>query len=245
MGLRGVAKLRFRGVDQCARRSQLRRPLGPGTISWVGDDGSMMGRQHRGPDSQPVPDDIHDRMRQSIRTSRQVLDHAGEKGASIERIIRSGLRDILPEKVGVGHGFVIDSFGGRSKQMDIILYDRLDAPQFFPLRGVQVLPVETTYACGEVKARLRSGDLENCLNKCTSYKSLRRAAYFETPDMEGPSVKGWVFVVLSEPSEQVVLGAGEPRAERPPTLPRGGGRDPKLQCRGWDSNPHGIAPRRF
>ena len=120
-------------------------------------------------------------MRQSIETSRQVLDHPGEKGASIERIIRSGLRDILPEKVGVGHGFVIDSSGGRSKQMDIILYDRLNAPRFFALPGVQVLPVETTYACGEVKARLRSEDLENCLNKCTSYKTLRRAAYVEWP----------------------------------------------------------------
>ena len=125
---------------------------------------------------------IHDRMRQSIALSRQVLDHAGEKGASIERIVRSGLRDILPSKIGVSHGFVIDSLGGRSKQLDIILYDRLNAPRFFPLRGVQVLPVETTYACGEVKAEIRrKRDLKDCLNKCTSYKALKRTAYVEAP----------------------------------------------------------------
>ena len=127
-----------------------------------------------------VLDGIHDRMRQGIALSRQVLDHAGEKGASIERIIRAGLRDILPEKIGVGHGFVIDSLGGRSRQMDIILYDRLNAPRFFPLPGIQVLPVETTYACGEVKANLDGEKLEDCLDKCMSYKALKRAAYVES-----------------------------------------------------------------
>ena len=127
-----------------------------------------------------VLDGIQERMRQSIDLSRQVLDHAGEKGASIESVVRSGLRDILPEKIGVAHGFVIDSLGGRSKQMDIILYDRLNSPRFFPLPGVQVLPVETTYACGEVKAQLDGTALRDCLDKCTSYKALKRAAYVET-----------------------------------------------------------------
>ena len=126
-------------------------------------------------------DGIHDRMQRSIKLSRQVLDHAGEKGASIERIVRSGLRDILPEKIGVTHGFVVDSSGGRSKQMDIILYDRLNAPRFFPLPGVQVLPVETTYACGEVKTQLDGAALRDCLEKCISYKALERTAYVETP----------------------------------------------------------------
>ncbi len=128
-----------------------------------------------------VLDGIQERMRQSIDLSRQVLDHAGEKGASIERVVRSGLRDILPEKIGVTHGFVIDSLGGRSKQMDIILYDRLNAPRFFPLPGIQVLPVETTYACGEVKAQLDGTALRDCLDKCSSYKALERAAYVGTP----------------------------------------------------------------
>ena len=75
---------------------------------------------------------------------------------------------------------MIDSLGGRSKQMDIILYDRLNAPRFFPLPGIQVLPVETTYACGEVKAHLDSEKLEDCLDKCMSYKALKRAAYVES-----------------------------------------------------------------
>lgn len=122
-------------------------------------------------------DGIHDRMQRSVELSRQVLDHAGEKGASIERIVRLGLRDILPEKIGVTHGFVVDSSGGRSKQMDIILYDRLNAPRFFPLPGVQVLPVETTYACGEVKTQLDGAALQDCLEKCISYKELERTAY--------------------------------------------------------------------
>ncbi len=48
------------------------------------------------------------RITEAILQAREVLPHPGEKGAAIERIFRSHLRDVLPEKVGVAHGFVLD-----------------------------------------------------------------------------------------------------------------------------------------
>lgn len=116
-----------------------------------------------------------------IESDRNEIRHAAEKGQHIEHRIRTALRSVLPEKVGVSHGFVVDSEGGRSQQMDIILYDRLNCPKIRASGGTagsEVFPVEATYACGEVKTTLRGDDLTDCFDKCSSYKSLSRIAYY-------------------------------------------------------------------
>ena len=56
----------------------------------------------------------------------------------------------------MSNGFVVDSTGEVSRQMDLILYDRLNTPRIFTSDGAQMFPVEATYACGEIKAKLNS-----------------------------------------------------------------------------------------
>jgi len=80
--------------------------------------------------------------------------------------------------VAVGEGFVIDSYGGTSRQQDVILYERdicpvfsiNDTPQttFFPCEGV--------IATGEIKSRLDGNSLEDAFKKIASVKALRRHA---------------------------------------------------------------------
>ena len=120
-----------------------------------------------------------ERIAATITQIRNSIPHSGEIGALIEQSLRSHLEAVLPEKVGVSHGFVVDSNGLVSKQMDIVLYDRMNCPRLFSGSGAQMFPVESTYACGEVKTDLNSTRFKESLEKCSSYKALSRIAYAE------------------------------------------------------------------
>ena len=117
------------------------------------------------------------RMSTAIAQIRSSIPHAGEIGGLVERVFRTQIRDVLPEKVGVSNGFVVDSKGSVSRQMDIILFDRQNTPRIFGSEGAQMFPVESTYACGEVKTEMNSAQFLDSFDKCVSYKTLLRSAY--------------------------------------------------------------------
>ena len=93
----------------------------------------------------------------------QSVPHSGEKGYLVEECFRRALADILPERIGVSHGFVVDSEGNESKQMDVVLYDKPNSPMVLASEGAQLFPVEATIACGEVKSKLDSKELRKAL----------------------------------------------------------------------------------
>ena len=124
---------------------------------------------------------MQDQLTAEIARIRATIPTSGEVGIGIEEHIRRALSEVLPRKVGVSHGFVIDSTGGESKQMDIILYDSNATPHILvssDLLGHRVFPVESTYACGEVKTILNVSALGDTFAKCASYKTLVRQAYY-------------------------------------------------------------------
>lgn len=132
------------------------------------------------------------KLKADIDRIRDSTPHSAEIGSLIEKCIRSALGEVLPNKIGISDGFVVDSEGGVSQQMDIILYDKLSTPIIFTSDGAQIFPVETTYACGEIKTQLNASTLKDTSEKCSSYKNLIRKAYIaiegtdlilSTPDM--------------------------------------------------------------
>lgn len=122
----------------------------------------------------------------SAEQIRNLIPTSGEIGTLIEEMFRSYLSEVLPEKIGVSHGFVMDSDDGKSQQMDIIFYDKMSTPRIFTSTAANVFPVEATYACGEVKTKLNAKELKDSFKKCLSYKDLRRKAYF---DRSGSDIK--------------------------------------------------------
>ena len=118
-------------------------------------------------------------LKAGIDQIRSSIPHAAETGRLVEQLIRSELKKVLPEKIAVADGFVVDAEGRASRQMDIILYDKLNTPRIFSSDGAQMFPVETTYAAGEIKTKLDRTSLRDAFEKCSSYKSLVRKAYFE------------------------------------------------------------------
>ena len=54
----------------------------------------------------------------------------GTVGSAMEEPVRRQLQQILPRGIAVGSGFVIDSYGGTSRQGDIVLYEQDICPVF-------------------------------------------------------------------------------------------------------------------
>ena len=97
-------------------------------------------------------------------------------GAAMEQPVREQLEQILPRGIGVGSGFVIDSYGATSRQSDIVLYEK-DICPVFSINGTPettYYPCECVVAVGEVKSRLDSGSLRDAFEKVGSVKRLRR-----------------------------------------------------------------------
>lgn len=124
------------------------------------------------------------KLEMSAEQIRSLIPTSGEIGTLIEEMFRSYLAEILPEKIGVSNGFVMDSEGGESQQMDIILYDKMNTPRIFTSAAAHVFPVEATYACGEVKTKFDTKELRDSLKKCLSYKNLCRKAYFNSSNSQ-------------------------------------------------------------
>ena len=97
-------------------------------------------------------------------------------GSAAEQPVRDQLAQILPRGIGVGEGFVIDSYGGTSRQQDIILYERNICPVFSINNTPQTTyyPCEGVIAVGEIKSSLDRNSLKDAFEKVASVKRLRR-----------------------------------------------------------------------
>ena len=102
--------------------------------------------------------------------------HSSLIGAARETPARVQLERVLPGNIGVGSGIVIDSFGGKSKQQDIVIYERHLCPVFSinDTAEATYYPIEGVMAVGEVKSSLDKDKLEDAFAKISSVKSLNR-----------------------------------------------------------------------
>ena len=92
-------------------------------------------------------------------------------GTAAERPVRDQLEQILPRGIAVGEGFVIDSYGGTSRQQDVILYERDICPVFSVNNTPQTTyyPCEGVIAVGEVKSSLDTASLRDAFQKGIIY----------------------------------------------------------------------------
>lgn len=115
----------------------------------------------------------------------------GERGRVNEEALAALLASFVPERVGVGTGFLIDSQDRRSPQTDVILYETGDQPALMA-QTVQVLyPVEVALAAVEVKTTLDGTALRDCVAKRRKTYELKPATGRGLPMGHPP------FVVLA------------------------------------------------
>lgn len=89
-------------------------------------------------------------------------DHQGEKGRLNETHLKATLRRHLPEKFGLGTGFIVSSKTINNKdnpQIDIVIYDKVTNAPLYQSEAFGVFPVESVYGYIEVKTTLTKSEL--------------------------------------------------------------------------------------
>lgn len=92
-------------------------------------------------------------------------------GDAREAIVEGVLKRILPPAYEIGRGQIIDSSGGKSKQIDIIIA-RSDSPSLALPGGDKIYLIESVLAALEIKSHLDAGDLVEALDNCASVADL-------------------------------------------------------------------------
>lgn len=115
-----------------------------------------------------------------INTSRDVytnedgnLLHPSEFGINREEIVKNYLKNILPDRMEIGSGFVVTANGKVSTQCDIIIYDKTVTPLIRDEKNHRFFPIESVIAVGEIKSKLSLTELKEALLKLAKIKSLR------------------------------------------------------------------------
>lgn len=82
------------------------------------------------------------------------VSHPLELGLAREKLLIEYLKRFVPERFGIDTGFIIDSKGNISKQIDIIIYDKVISPIFELPGKLKYFPVEAVVVIGEVKSTI-------------------------------------------------------------------------------------------
>ncbi len=95
--------------------------------------------------------------------------HNGIRGTIREIFVKQFLEPFLPPQIGIGTGEIINHQGGRSKQLDVVLYNKERVPPVL-LSGsdIGVFPWECVVSIIEVKSRLNAPALEEAHQNAAS-----------------------------------------------------------------------------
>ena len=113
------------------------------------------------------------------------LPHLGLRGRAREIFARNLLTPFLSPNIGTCTGVVVDSEGGHSRQVDVIVYDKTLIPSLMFTGEEGIVPVESVLATVEVKSQLTKPELVSAVQNAHSVKALR--AKFREVMMEVPA----------------------------------------------------------
>ncbi len=112
------------------------------------------------------------RIQAEIEMFDKLISHNGEKGSENESLLKDFLISLLPKKLSVGTGFIVDSNGCMSKQCDIIIYDSLYSPNLIQFRENTIFPIECVYAVIEVKTTITNDCVEKAFEALEVLRSM-------------------------------------------------------------------------
>jgi hypothetical protein len=104
------------------------------------------------------------------------ITHAGTHGSVSEEHWIAVLRAYLPKRYEVASGIVIDSRGGHSDQIDIVVFDKHFTPTLLDQQSHRYIPAEAVYAVFESKPHIDKGYLEYAGEKAASVRGLHRTS---------------------------------------------------------------------
>ncbi|MBD8753823.1 DUF6602 domain-containing protein [Pseudomonas coleopterorum] len=122
---------------------------------------------------------------------RCIISHGPTVGTYRENLLQNVLKKHLPERYHIATGFIY----GLSKQIDILIYDRIDYAPIFREGDLVIVPPEAVRAVIEVKTNLTTKSLHSAL------ELIGLASYFD--DNEPPFFKGIFSFESSLKSEAI------------------------------------------
>jgi hypothetical protein len=120
--------------------------------------------------------DVQAEIQLKLKRAAQSIAHSGTQGSVTEEHWIDVFQAYLPTRYEVASGFVIDSRGGRSQQMDIVIFDRHFTPTLLDQQKHRYIPAEAVYAVFEAKPHIDKSYLEYAGEKAASVRKLLRTS---------------------------------------------------------------------
>jgi hypothetical protein len=120
--------------------------------------------------------DMQAELELKLRRALSSITHPGAKGAVNEEHWIDVFRAYLPNRYEVATGFVIDSLGNRSDQIDLVVFDRHFTPTLLDQQSHRYIPAEAVYGVFESKPHLDKSYLEYAGQKAASVRKLHRTS---------------------------------------------------------------------
>lgn len=108
--------------------------------------------------------------------SSQRITHPGDRGEVNEQHFIDFLRKYLPNRYTIEKAIVIDSLGGVSHSIDVVVFDRQYTPTLLDNDKHRYVPAEAVYAVFECKPKVDKGYLEYAAEKAESVRKLTRTS---------------------------------------------------------------------
>lgn len=128
----------------------------------------------------PTPHSVFQQLQKSMLSalsmSKAAIAHPGTLGGATEDKWLNLFQRYLPERYRAERGHVMDSRGGMSEQIDVIIFDRHFTPFLFNDEGVYYVPAESVYAVIEIKQSLNRHEIEYAGGKIASVRRLHRTS---------------------------------------------------------------------
>jgi hypothetical protein len=105
-----------------------------------------------------------------------MIDHSAIVGAASEQLWLQLFERYLPKRYRAAPAFVIDSRGNRSQQIDLVVFDNLYSPLFFPHESALHVAAESVYAVFEIKSYFSHHHIGYAAEKAASVRRLRRTS---------------------------------------------------------------------
>lgn len=114
-------------------------------------------------------------LRAHLRTGANA-GHRGVQGDGNEQHWIELFERHLPRRYATTRAMVVDSRGGQSEQLDLVIYDRQYSPEFWEHGSHHYLPAESVYAIFEIKPELNREYLLYAGQKIASARRLHRTS---------------------------------------------------------------------
>ncbi|MCM1123931.1 MAG: hypothetical protein NC416_15220 [Eubacterium sp.] len=133
----------------------------------------------------------------------ELVTHNLSKGIARENIIKKCIRPFLPDAYGIASGECFDINGNMSKQLDVVVYDKLFSYIVPYTDDFIQFPFESVYGNIEVKSNLTGDELRKAIENIKSLKQLIREKPSDAQILPNRSIeiKGvtWSEIGTSEP----------------------------------------------